>query len=313
MQIGFIGLGKMGFAMASRLLEAGHRVVAWNRSSRPADELAQMGAVQASGLEDVFDNDVVVTMLSTDGAIRETITPDILRAARKEAVHIMCATISVAFAKELADVHAASGLRYVSAPVLGRPDVARAGALNIFAAGGEEAVARALPVFDCLAKKIWRLGEEPSTANAVKLAMNFTLAAAIETMSEAFVLARRHGVEPQTMAEILTETLFAAPAYKVYAPIIAGRRFEPAGFELRLGLKDVRLTLEAGEAAGVPLPIASLLRDNFLDAIGHGDGDKDWSAIADVTARRAGLQAELDQSAASSSSRFSMAASPSSR
>jgi 3-hydroxyisobutyrate dehydrogenase-like beta-hydroxyacid dehydrogenase len=288
MQIGFIGLGNMGLAMASRLLEAGHRVTAWNRSPGPAEALARKGAVRAFEPRSVFDNDVVLTMLSSDQVVRDVITSTVLESARKGAVHVMCATISVAFAKELAQSHAANGLGYVAAPVLGRPDVAQAGALNIFAAGDEEAVVRVMPVLECLANKVWRLGEEPFRANAVKLATNFTLAAAIETMSEAFVLAQRHGVEPQTMVEIFTETLFAAPAYKVYGPIIAGRKFEPAGFALRLGLKDVRLTLEAGEAASVPLPIASLLRDNFLDAIGHGDGDKDWSAIADVSARRAG-------------------------
>jgi 3-hydroxyisobutyrate dehydrogenase-like beta-hydroxyacid dehydrogenase len=289
MQVGFIGLGKMGFAMASRLLETGHRVTAWNRSARPAEELVLKGAVRASQPKDVFDNDVVLTMLSEDEAIREVITPEVMQATRKGAVHVMCATISVAFAKELAQAHADAGLNYVAAPVLGRPNVAQAGALNIFAAGDREAVIRAMPVLDCLAKKVWQLGAEPSKANAVKLATNFTLFAAIEAMSEAFVLARRYGVEPQTMVEIFTETIFAAPAYKVYGPIIAGRKFEPAGAALRHGLKDVRLMMEAGEAVGVPLTIASLLRDNFLDAIAHGDGDKDLSAIADVSARRAGI------------------------
>jgi 3-hydroxyisobutyrate dehydrogenase-like beta-hydroxyacid dehydrogenase len=201
----------------------------------------------------------------------------------------MCATISVALAKELAKLHADRGLGYVAAPVLGRPDVALAGSLNIFAAGDGQSMARVMPVLECLAKKVWQLGEEPFKANAVKLATNFTLAAVIETMSEAFVLARRYGIEPQTMVEVFTETQFSAPAYKIYGPIIAGRKFEPAGFALRHGLKDIRLTLDAGEEAGVPLPIASLLRDNFLDAIAQGDGDKDWSAIADVSARRAGL------------------------
>jgi len=289
MQIGFIGLGKMGFAMASRLLETRHRVIVWNRSPHPAEALARKGAERAEGASDAFDSDVVLTMLSADQAVREVITEQVLRSARKGSVHVMCATISVALARELAESHGDHGLGYVAAPVLGRPDVALAGSLNIFAAGNGQAVMRAMPVLECLAKKVWRLGEEPFTANAVKLATNFTLAAAIETMSEAFVLARGYGIEPETMVDVLTETLFSAPAYKIYGPIIAGRMFEPAGFALRDGLKDVRLVLEAGEEARVPLPIASLLRDNFLDALAQGDGDKDWSAIADVSVRRAGL------------------------
>lgn len=289
MQIGFIGLGKMGFAMASRLLETRHRVIVWNRSPQPAEKLVCKGAARADDMSGAFDNDIVLTMLSADQAVREVITEQVLRSARKGSVHVMCATISVALAKELAKSHADHGLGYVAAPVLGRPDVALAGSLNIFAAGDRQAVMRAIPVLECVAKKVWRLGEEPFKANAVKLATNFTLAAAIETMSEAFVLARRYGIAPETMVDVFTETLFSAPAYKIYGPIIAGGRFEPAGFALRHGLKDVRLVLEAAEEACVPLPIASLLRDNFLDALAQGDGDKDWSAIADVSIRRAGL------------------------
>jgi 3-hydroxyisobutyrate dehydrogenase-like beta-hydroxyacid dehydrogenase len=289
MEIGVIGLGNMGFAMASRLIETGHRPAVWNRSPAPTEALVKKGAERAAGPREVFDNEIVLTMLSTDEAIRQVITPDVLQAARKGVVHVLCATISVGFSKELARAHNDAGLGYVAAPVLGRPDAAQAGALNIFAAGEQEAVARAMPVLQALAKKVWRMGEEPSTANAVKLATNFSLAAAIETMSEAFVLARRYGIEPLTMAEIFTETLFAAPAYKIYGPIIAGKQFEPAGFELRHGLKDIRLVLQAAGQAGVPLPIAGILRDNFIDAISHGDGDKDWSAIANVAERRAGL------------------------
>ena len=87
----------------------------------------------------------------------------------------------------------------------------------------------------------------------------------------------------------MTGTLFDAPAYRTYAPLIVEGRYEPAGFKLSLGLKDVREALKAGEMKGAPLPFASVVRDNFVDAIAHGDGEKDWAALGAVAMRRAGL------------------------
>jgi hypothetical protein len=290
MAIGFIGLGKMGSGMARSLLKGGQDLVVWNRSSEPAEELVREGARRAPDVAEVFQTDIVVTMLSTDAAIRETILDrDVLARARRGIVHVVSATISVAFADELEQAHHAHGLSYVSAPVLGRPDVAEAGELNVIAAGESHALARVTPVLELFGKKVWTVGEKPAMANVAKLAANFALACAIEAMAESCALALRHQISPETLMEIFTGTLFAAPAYKIYGPVVARQSFEPAGFLLRHGLKDVRQAIEAGEAVGAPLPFASIVRDNFIDAIAHGDADKDWSAIAAVARRRAGL------------------------
>jgi 3-hydroxyisobutyrate dehydrogenase-like beta-hydroxyacid dehydrogenase len=176
----------------------------------------------------------------------------------------------------------------VAAPVFGRADVAAAGKLTIVAAGPAEALDRVGPLCDVLGQRTWRLGAEPAQAAALKIAGNFMIASAIETMGEATTLAARHGVPPETLLEILTSSLFAAPVYKNYGAIISGRKYQPPGFRLRLGLKDVRLALAAGEGAKVPLPFASVLRDAFLEAVAHGDGDLDWAALAEVSRRRAG-------------------------
>jgi 3-hydroxyisobutyrate dehydrogenase-like beta-hydroxyacid dehydrogenase len=290
MDVGFIGLGNMGSGMARNLLKAGHRVRVWNRSRQSPEELARDGAQVATTPGEVFDADAIFTMLSADNVIREVILdPGLLDGARRGLVHVVSSTISVAFGRELEQVHEKAGLGYVAAPVLGRPDVAAAGELNILAAGRPEAVARVQPLLDSLGKRTWPIGDQPHLANLVKLACNFTLASAIETMAEGFALARRYDLDPQILMEVLTGSLFAAPAYRTYGPMIVEQRYEPANFKLPLGLKDVRLALEAGEAVGAPLPFASVLRDNFIDAIGHGDQDKDWSAVAAVAARRAGL------------------------
>ena len=290
MDIGFIGLGHMGSGMARNLIKAGHRLRVWNRSREPAEALEKDGAVRAETPAEAFNTDVVFTMLSADEAVREVVLDSgALDAARQGATHVMSATISVGFSQELETVHADHGIGYVAAPVLGRPDVAEAGQLNVLAAGPSAEIEKVRPLLEAFAKQVWPVGDRPHLANVAKLSCNFTLACAIEAMAEAVALARRYELDPNTLMEVLTGTLFAAPAYKTYGPMVVEQRFEPANFKLPLGLKDVREALRAGEAVGAPLPFASVLRDNFVDAIAHGDADKDWSAVARVAMRRAGL------------------------
>jgi len=174
------------------------------------------------------------------------------------------------------------------------PDRAAAGTLNVLAAGDPAAIAQVQPLFDAVGQKTWLLGAEPHQANVVKLAMNFLLASAIEAMAEAAALGERHEVDPAKLVDVITGTLFTAPAYAVYGKLIVDREFKP-GFKLTLGLKDVRLALAAGEASGVPLPFASIIRDNLVDAIAHGDAEKDWSAVALVARRRAGLDGKTNR------------------
>ena len=289
MEVGVLGLGHMGSGMARRLIQAGHQVTVWNRSPEPVQALVDEGARRAEDPAEAFQGEAALTMLANDQAVREVVLVEGLPAARLGLVHLMTSTISVRLCQELEAAHAKAGVALVAAPVLGRPDVAAAGELNILAAGSDEAIGRVQPLLDALGKKTWRIGAEPHLASLVKLAANFTLAAAIETMSEAFALVERHGMDPHVLHEVLSGTLFAAPAYRGYGQTIADRTFEPAGFKLPLGLKDVRTVMEAGEAVGAPLPFASVMRDNFLDAIAHGDSGKDWSAVSQVARRHAGL------------------------
>jgi 3-hydroxyisobutyrate dehydrogenase-like beta-hydroxyacid dehydrogenase len=233
--------------------------------------------------------EALVSMLADDGAVRDVILGSgMLARAPRGGIHVNMATISVALTEELTEEHRRRGLHYVAAPVFGRPEAAAARQLNIVAAGDGAALDRVQPLLDAIGQRTWRLGEEPREAAAAKLAGNFLIAAAIECMGEAVVMAERYGVRPAALLEILGNTLFAAPVYRNYGALIAARRYEPAGFRLELGLKDVRLALDAGESARTPMPVASLLRDHLLEAIARGDGERDWSALAEVARRHAG-------------------------
>jgi len=290
MKIGFLGLGAMGKGIAGRLVAAGHDVVVWNRSRAAIDALVAQGARAAEQLADAARCDVVHSMLADDDAVRAVLFGHgALDAMTKGAVHVNHATISVAFAKELAAKHREHGVGYVASPVFGRPDAAAAGKLHVLAAGADGDIARVRPLLEAIGQSVWPLGEAPERANAVKIAGNFMIASAIETMAEATALARAHGVGAREFLDVMTNTLFAAPVFKTYGALVAEKRYSPPGFGLKLGYKDAGLTLAAAGDAQVPMPLAALIRDGFVDALAHGGGELDWSALAEVSARRANL------------------------
>ncbi|MGO8799234.1 MAG: NAD(P)-dependent oxidoreductase [Roseiarcus sp.] len=291
MKVGFIGLGRMGAGMAANLLKAGHQLRVYNRTPNKAAALVAQGAQAAAGAADAcLGAAAVITMLADDPAVENAAFGDrgVIGGLSAGAVHISMSTISVALSERLAAAHAGAGQRYVAAPVFGRPDAAAAAKLAIVAAGAPDAVAACAPLFEALGQRHFVIGEQPQAANLVKLSGNFLIASAIEALGEAVALVGKGGVDRRQYLDILTSTLFSAPVYKTYGALIAERRFEPAGFAAPLGQKDIRLTLAAAEALGVPMPLASLLRDRFLTLIAQGGGTLDWSAIAGLAARDSG-------------------------
>ncbi|PXW14541.1 NAD(P)-dependent oxidoreductase [Paraburkholderia caballeronis] len=288
MDIGFIGLGEMGGAIVANLLKAGHRVRVWNRTAERARPLADAGAEVVATPADAFAGDAVFSMLADDAALREVVDASLLEHVPRGIVHVNMATISVALAEQLAREHAERGLHYVAAPVLGRPDVAKAAKLTIVAGGPAEALDRVQPLFDAIGQKTWRIGSLPQQANVMKLAANFMLASAVETLGEAAALLSGHGVAMRDFLDVVTGGPFPGPVYQGYGTMIAEQRYEPAMFKARLGLKDVRLALAAADAVSTPLPVASAVRDSLLEAVAHGDGELDFAVLGKVALRRAG-------------------------
>jgi len=291
--IAFLGTGRMGFPMVSNLLRAGFPVRVWNRTEEKARPLTGLGAVLGSSPRDaVQECGVAVTMLADDDAVRSVAEGEhgFLGHLGEAGVHVSMSTIAPATARELSAAHAERGERLVSAPVFGRPDMAERAMLVVCAAGEAGARERVRSVLAALGQRVADFGDRPEAANVVKLAGNFLIAAAIESMAEAYALAEKNGVDRARLNDLLTETLFACPVYQGYGRKVADEDFEPALFGLPLGLKDVSLVLRTAAESEVPMPLADLLEERLTSALAKGRAELDWSGLALEAAEAAGLR-----------------------
>ena len=287
MKIGFLGLGNMGQAIAANLLKGGHELLVWNRSSRATVPLVDLGATAVNKPEEAFAAEVVFSILADDQALRSVLLDSgLLQQLKGPLIHVNMATISVAFADELAELHKAQGVDYIAAPVLGRPNVAAAAQLNILAAGPVQAIAHVQPLLDLIGRKTWQLGEQASAANTMKLAANFLIVSAVQAMSEAAVLVNRHGLASKDLVELVSSTIFPGPVYAGYGALIGARQYEPAAFKAVLGLKDIDLVLAAASQVSVQMPGAERARANLQGAVEHGQGEMDLAVLAEVEERR---------------------------
>lgn len=293
MKVAFIGLGSMGSPMARNLIRAGHQLTLYNRTRQRAEALRKDGArVAGSAAEAVADAEVLVTMLANDEAVRGTVMPA-LDTLPARAIHMSASTISVECSRELEREHAARGQGYVATPVLGRPEAAEQKKLWVLAGGRADVIERCRPLIEALGRGFTVVGEEPWKANLTKIGVNFVLASMLESIGEAYALVEKAGLDSHKFLEVLNGGLFNSTVIENYGKRIAGRNYEPAGFQLKLGFKDTELALEAAAASDVPMPYAGVLRDRFLQALAYGHGELDWSAVAEISRINAGLKRTL--------------------
>ena len=293
MNVGFIGLGRMGQGMARRILSGGHNLAVHDAVMSQVDEVVAAGAITASTVADVCkDRHVVVTMLVEDAAVNDVALRrgGIRDSLPAGAIHLAMGTYGVAVIRTLAAAHAEANQFLVAAPVLGRPDLAAAGQLGIVTAGPDDAVRSCEPLFDVIGRRTFHAGVLPEAASVIKLANNLVLGCAMVAMGEGFSLVRKYGVEPQVLYDVMTEGLFAAPAYKGYGKTMVDQTYDRVGSPVTVGLKDANLIQAAADLARVPLPSFNVYRDRLLGAIAHGDGDKDQAVLAREQARACGLQ-----------------------
>ncbi len=293
--IGFIGLGNMGEPIADNLMQAGHRLKVYNRTAAKAKGLVDKGAMLASDLADVAEpGGIVFTMLADDRAVEQVCCGQnsFVEKLGSGGIHVSLSTIAPATAQKLARHHTEHGVAYVAAPVFGRPEAAAAKKLWVCVSGAVQAREKVKPMLNDIGQGIFDFGEDASAANVVKLCGNFMIAAAIEAIGESLVLAEKNGLDPRTVADMFGKTLFACPVYQGYGKQIAEQRFEPVGFRLALGLKDINLTLQTAASAALSMPLASLLHDRWITGIAKGRADMDWTAATLSIAEDAGLKAK---------------------
>ncbi len=293
MRVGFIGLGRMGAAMARRLVEGGHEVGVYNRTAEKAEALVASGAEAAPSIAAAANYGAAVfTMLADDAAVLEVVSEPggLLASLPRGGIHICAGTHGVAAIHKLKALHGEVGQVFVAAPMLGRPEIVAAGEAGMVLGGPKESIERCRPLFAAIAGRLVEAGADPAGAAAIKIANNFVLGCAIEAMGEGFALARKYGVAPGVLHQVLSEGLFACSAYKTYGRLIVEERYLPAGQRAILGLKDANLALAAAEAAGVPLPSGNVWRDRLIGAVAHGEGEHDWAVMARDQARASGLE-----------------------
>jgi 3-hydroxyisobutyrate dehydrogenase-like beta-hydroxyacid dehydrogenase len=291
MKVGFIGLGRMGQAMARRILDGGHELAVYNRTPGKVRELGDSGArIAGSIAEAATYGEAVFTMLADDAALEDVAwRQGLLQSLPKGHIHICAGTHGVGVVGKLQAAHTQAGQIIIASPMLGRPEVVASGQAGVVVAGPTEAVVRCRPLFEAISRRVFEAGSEPAAATAIKIANNFVLGCAIEAMGEGFSLVRKYGVAPQVFYDVMTDGLFASSAYKVYGRIIVEESYATVGQMATLGLKDANLALIAGEAVGVPLPSGNVWRDRLVGAIAHGDGGCDWAVMAREQARASGL------------------------
>jgi 3-hydroxyisobutyrate dehydrogenase-like beta-hydroxyacid dehydrogenase len=289
-KIAFMGLGSLGTPIAANLIQDGHDVTVWNRTPGKAQSLLNQGAREAgSPQEAVTPGGVIVSVLAHDAAVEETITESVLEKLGKGGLHISMSTIAPATASRLAQLHEKYGVAYVAAPIFARPQAVTDRVGNLCLSGETAAKERARAVVAPSVKGVFDFGEEVGAANVVKLAGNFMIAASIEMMAEAFTMGEKNGVPRQAMYDMFTQTLFATPIFQGYGRMIYQNTYEPVGFKLPLGLKDINLVLETASAAQTPMPLANLVRDRLMSALAKGRENLDWTALAQGVSDDAGL------------------------
>ncbi len=289
-EIGFLGLGAMGLGMASRLLDKGFSVAVWNRSPEPTERLStRPGATVAASPAEVFSTRTVVhSMLANEAALFQVVNDESLSDVPSGHVHVNHSTISPQASRELADRHARHGVGYVHAPVLGRSTVVETGQLLVVCSGNASAVSVAEHSLAALGQRVWNLGTDATFASVVKIAVNYNITIALQSIAESVSLVEAAGIEPLDFVEILTHTAFSGSAHRGYAPLIAEQNYEPVGFSMQHGLKDLGLAESTAAGLGVALRLAPVLRDVFEVAMSDPAlSGVDWSAVAEVTRRRA--------------------------
>jgi 3-hydroxyisobutyrate dehydrogenase-like beta-hydroxyacid dehydrogenase len=293
-KIGFVGLGLMGSVMAANLAAAGHAINAYVRRPEQVNKLRAVGLLPTLKMPDLFDCDILISMLPDDDAVRDVLFGDenagggLANHMAPGSIHLSMSTISTVAATKFASDHERREQGYVAAPVFGNPDAAKARQLSIMVAGRSLDCERCRALIEVLGR-MFVVGTDPARANRIKLLGNMMTATSLEALAEITTVLRKCGQDPQQFVDIMTATMFGSRVHKIYGNRIVAQDYRP-GFAMPLALKDVRLALAEAARAGAPMPSVTLVRDRMIAAMARGHAELDWTALGLVASEEAGLK-----------------------
>jgi 3-hydroxyisobutyrate dehydrogenase-like beta-hydroxyacid dehydrogenase len=293
MRIGWVGLGRMGFALARRLLDAGHEVSVYNRTREKAEPLAELGATVVDSPRQLADRDIVFTMVAGSSDVDHVVNgPDGLLsdADATPRVIVDSTTISPAVAEDIRARAAERGTAMLAAPVSGNPKVAASGRLTIVASGPREAWLQARPYLELLARRVTYVGDG-ERARLVKICHNLMLGVVSQCMAEITVLAEKGGVSRADFLEFLNDSVMGSTFTRYKSPAYVNLDFKPT-FTPSLLLKDFHLGFEAARELGVPMPLAATAEQIIQGMVALSGDEVDFAALLELEANAAGLELE---------------------
>jgi 3-hydroxyisobutyrate dehydrogenase len=289
-KLGWIGAGRMGYAMAERLAKGGCDIAVWNRTKAKADPLSKHGAKVVNQLEELSSKDILFVMVSTYDDVKEVLGKALAKGKPKMVVE--CSSISLEGSAELREMLSAKGIEYLAAPVSGNAKVIKAGKLTFVVSGPKSAYEKARPYLDMMGVGSSYVGEG-ELARIAKICHNVMLGVVIQNLCEITILAEKAGMPRHAFLDFLNKSVMGSMFTRYKTPALVNLDFHVT-FTPKLLRKDLDLGLEAGRKFEVPMPLTSLTRDLLQQMIGHGMTEQDFSTLLLMQAKASGIELEAE-------------------
>jgi 3-hydroxyisobutyrate dehydrogenase len=287
-KLGWIGTGRMGYAMAARLAEGGCDIAVWNRTKSKAEPLKEYGAKIVNQLEELSTKDILFCMVSTYDDVKEVIGKALADPKSKPKMVVECSSISLEGSAELRQSLQKKNIEYLAAPVSGNAKVIKAGKLTFVVSGPKSAYEKARPYLDMMGQGSSYVGEG-ELARIVKICHNVFLGVVTQSLAEITILAQKAGVPRHAFLDFLNKSVMGSTFSRYKTPAFVNLDFSVT-FTPHLLRKDMDLGLDAGREFEVPMPLAALTRDLIQQMIGHGMTEKDFSTLLIMQAKASGLE-----------------------
>jgi len=293
-ELGFVGLGVMGSAIARRLLEAGHELSVWNRTAEKSEPVLAAGARWVeSPREAAAQSEIVFTMVTNTKALEAvTAGPDgILAGLSPGKLYVDMSTASPVHVRELAERVTTAGAQMLDSPVSGTSVTVEQGKASLMVGGERDAFERARPVLEAIGPRVIHVGPSGS-AVTMKIAVNLSLAVQMLAFSEGVLLAEKSGISREKAVEVMLASVIASPMVAYRGPLVLGHPDE-VWFDCNMMQKDLNLALELGRQLQVPLPTTAVTNELLTSARALGIGDRDFAVLFDVLAVQSGVETDI--------------------